>query len=184
MVWAILNPAVSAAVDEFSKSPSDRVAAILGSALVEESLLRSLELRFRQSSVKEVMFKPGGTLGDFFAKINLGYLLYMYERPAHSALLGIAGIRNVFAHQLSISRFDAEDAKLREGFERLSLHSQYKMYPAPFWDGDTEYSVEACNTRREIFVTNIKILLILLMRDMHVHVHHGNTPIPLPKLAP
>ena len=34
----------------------------------------------------------------------------MYEKPERAALIGIAEIRNVFAHKLTISSFEAKDS--------------------------------------------------------------------------
>lgn len=181
MTWAILNKDIQAGVYEFSESKSDRVSAIMGGAVVEEALLQALSLRLRESSVQELMFNPGRPLGDFFAKINLGYLLLMYETDTHSALIGIAEIRNAFAHQLTISSFDSDTKKIIDAFSRLKLHSKYKKYPAPFWGGDSDYLVEECKSKQDIFRINIKILLFLLMRDHYVHIPHSNVGVPLPK---
>jgi hypothetical protein len=181
MSWAFLNREMRLAVTEFTQLKSDRIAAVLGAAVVEQALLQALSTRLRDSSVQETMFKPGGAFGDFFAKINLGYLLHMYESPAQSAMHGLAQIRNVFAHQLAVSSFKADLKPLNEGFDRLKLHTRYKKYPAPFWDGDTDNPVGECKDRREVFITNIKLLLFLLMRDLYVHLPHSNVAVALPK---
>jgi len=185
--WAILNPDIMSGVKEFTESSSHRVCALVGGAVVEEALLQSLILRTRTSSIQELMFNPGRPLGDFFAKINLGYLLNMYEANEQSALVGIAEIRNLFAHRLTISSFDGVDEKIATSFTRLKLHEKYKSFPSPFWDGNIEYVIPECKTRREVFTTNVQVLLFLLMRDMRVHLAGTNVPArsgPARYLAP
>jgi hypothetical protein len=181
MVWALLNDDIRAGVAELTASDSDRVIALLGGAIVEEQLLQSIHLRLRHSSVQQIVFKPtGGPLGGFTPKIDLRYLLHMYEKAERKALIGIAEIRNVFAHKLTIASIEAEDNGLERGLEKLTLHSRYARYPAPFWQGDSDYEVEKPTSKRETLITNIKVLLVLLMRDMYLHQAYTNFPVPLP----
>jgi hypothetical protein len=180
MVWALLNEGIRAGVAELTASDSDRVIALLGGAIVEEQLLQSIHLRLRHSAVQQIVFKPTGALGGFTPKIDLGYLLHMYEKPERTALIGIAEIRNVFAHKLTIPSFETKDNGLDRGLEKLTLHLRYAKYPAPFWQGDSEYDVEKPTNKRETLITNIKILLVLLMRDMYLHQPYTNLPVPLP----
>ena len=88
-----------------------------------------------------MIFDPGRPLGDFSAKIHLGYLLLMYDNDEYSALRSIAEIRNVFAHRLNISSFEAKNEKLAASFGGLKLHEKHKMFLAPFWDGHIESAV-------------------------------------------
>ena len=46
----------------------------------------------------------------------------MYEKSERTALIGIAEIRNVFAHKLTIHSFDTKDNGLDRGLEKLTLH--------------------------------------------------------------
>jgi hypothetical protein len=121
MVWALLNDDLRAGVAELTASDSDRVIALLGGAIVEEQLLQSIHLRLRRSSVQQIIFKPTGSLGGFTPKIDLGYLLHMYEKPQRTAFIGIAEIRNVFAHKLTMSSFEAKDNGLEQGLEKQDI---------------------------------------------------------------
>jgi hypothetical protein len=142
MVWAMLNDDIRIGAKEITDSSSDRVVAIMGAALVEEALRQALSARLRKGSTQDKMLKPGGALGEFFAKINLGYLLLMYDTHTQSALIGIAEIRNLFAHKLNISSFDADTRSLIDGFGKLKLHTNYTQYPSPGWDGYLNTPVE------------------------------------------
>jgi hypothetical protein len=180
-MWAILNDQVATAVQEAMTSKSDRVLAVVGGAIVEEALLRALELRLRKSKVQEMLFKPTGALGGFANKIELGYLLHMYEKSVRSALIGVSEIRNVFAHQLQIDSLDQPVKRLTEGLNKLQLHTEYKWYPSPLWAGNSTYRVGRPSKCRTKFITNMKIILLLLMRDMRVHGHRNNIPMTLPQ---
>lgn len=109
MVWAIFNEPMFNAVGELTAAKSDRVVAIIGGAVVEEALLQAIELRMRKSSVTKLLFKPTGALGGFWIKIELGYILQMYDKELRRTLLGISEIRNLFAHQMVMARFSDKD---------------------------------------------------------------------------
>jgi hypothetical protein len=59
------------------------------------------------------MFGPGAALGDFGLKINLGYLCGFYSATGWKELDTIRRIRNEFAHNLEIDRFDIPMVKDR-----------------------------------------------------------------------
>ena len=187
MVWAVINEQIGKAIAEFADSPSDRVCAVVGSAIVEEGLLRALDARLRADDPSERTFFPkarffssSGAMGSFHAKIQLGYLLGMYDKAAVRALEGISGIRNQFAHRLSIVSFDADDKVLKDGLDNLKLHDIYKRYPHPLYDGDADVDVEAPAGMRERFIVNARILLVVFMRDHRLHLPYSNQFQPLP----
>jgi hypothetical protein len=177
MVWAVINEEIKDAVAEFADSPSDRVCAIVGVAMIEETLRRSLELRLRASGLVERLFSPNRATGTYAAKVDLGYLLGMYEKEVHGTLEKMGAIRNAFAHRLSIKSFD--HAALRDNWSTLTLHTAYKRYPHPFHAGES-IEVEPCTTKRECFIINARIIMVLLMRDMRLHSPNSNLPQPLP----
>ncbi len=175
MVWAILNDDIHAAVNEFIDSPSSRVVAVLGGGVVEEALLQSLALRLRQSSVQDTFFKPNGPMGGFASKIDLGYLLHMYDKTTRAALEGISEIRNIFAHRLRITSFEHEDTKLADAFnKKLRLHVGLMEFPHPFQQGGSGHRIKPPKSRRDIFLVNIQIVLALLMRDTRAHSPYSN----------
>jgi hypothetical protein len=190
MVWAALNKHTIAAVNELSASQSHRVVAVLGASLADEFVLRTLELRLRKKNkiqkgrkknkIQKRMIDPRRVLRGFVNRIDLAYLLYAIDEPLHVALEGIAQIRNVFAHQLAISSFDDPDEQLAEGFEMLKLHQGRAHYPSSFWIGDTTEPLGPVSTRREVFIVNLRIALLLLQRDMGSHLPYTNAGRPIP----
>ena len=92
------------------ETASDRAAAIVGAAFLEELLVELLRDFFvdDRSSDKSI-FKGYGFLSSFSSKIDLAYRLGLLSKSEHQRLHAIRSIRNEFAHNLSkISFFDPD----------------------------------------------------------------------------
>jgi hypothetical protein len=115
----------------------------------------------------------------------LGYVLQMYGKDEHAALMGISEIRNLFAHRLDMS-FAAEC--VQEPIGKLKLHTRRSHYPAPLWDGDTEIEIEPPKDDIAVFLVNLRIALALVTRDQLRHQPWSNEPTNLtfspPTLVP
>lgn len=177
MIWSVQNTEQIQAVGEIEHSRSDRVVGIVSSAMVEQRLEISLKHRLRSHEyTHKQLFKPSGPLGPFKNKIDLGFLLYMYEKSMWLALTGISQIRNKLAHRLD-QTFSNGDEEFNQAIKHLTLHTGVRFYPNPFLWCDTEERLRKPTTNRQIFVTNVKLALIVLMRDMLVHLPHSNQPV-------
>jgi hypothetical protein len=65
MVWAILNEDQNTALREIVKFQSDRIAAILGGAMLDDSLRQTLEHRLRHDKdMNKKLFRVTGPLGN------------------------------------------------------------------------------------------------------------------------
>jgi hypothetical protein len=142
---------------------------------LEDSLKNALVSRFRSTAghnvdMNERLFRVGGPLGFLVPKIQLGYQLYVFEKPYRNAMFGIAEIRNMFAHQLDLT-FLSEAPSLKEALNKLTLHEGRTYYPNPFTEEDhTETPiVEPTDTPRDKFIVNLKLCLLWLMGDSHRH---------------
>lgn len=185
MIWTVQNTEQIQAIGEIEHG-SDRVVAIVGGAMVEQRLEISLKSRLRPHDYTQgQLFKPSAALGPFKNKIDLGFLLYMYEKPVWLALTAISVIRNKFAHKLD-QTFRNGDDEFDTAMKHLALHEGVKFYPNPFIWSDTTERVRKPRTNRQIFLTNAKMALIYLMRDMQVHHPQSNQQVfPLePKEPP
>jgi hypothetical protein len=168
-------------------------STIVSGAMVEQRLEISLKYRLRPHEYAQTqLFKPTGPLGAFKNKIDLGFLLYMYERPMWLALTSISIIRNKFAHRLDQS-FSYGDEEFNSAMKHLVLHEGVIFYPNPFMWSDTKERVRKPRTNKQIFLTNAKLALVALMRDMLVHVPQSNEalvqmpreePTPVPPSIP
>jgi hypothetical protein len=174
MVWSVTSNDEESAILEILETNSPRIVAIVGSAILEQRLEQSLRLRLRRGDTVEKLFNPGrGALGTFVVKIDLGYVLRMYEKDEHTALTGIAEIRNLFAHRLGMS-FSEESVQKSIG--KLKLHTKRSHYPAPLWDSDTDIEIDPPKDDLALFLVNLRIALALLTRDRLRHQSWSNEP--------
>ncbi|MEH2521574.1 hypothetical protein V1279_007147 [Bradyrhizobium sp. AZCC 1610] len=172
MTWAIFNDAHLAAIGEILTTGSETLVAVLGGSLLEEAVERTLVERLRNDpKVIEDQFKPDMPLGAIGPQIELLYLLNAIDRPTRDTLKGIARIRNVFAHNLGAS-FASEDTLKYVG--KLAIHKGRTYYPNPRIGGDSKEVVEPIDSNRTLFLVNLKLALLDLMRDRVSHRLHSN----------
>jgi len=103
MTWLLPDPAQRPIVDEL-ESQTDRGAAIIGAALVEDLLRQALLSRMRVGTALEKrtasrLFGTMGPLSSFSAKIDLGVLLGLYPEEVRGDLHRVREVRNQFAHE-------------------------------------------------------------------------------------
>jgi len=183
MAWAIGNPQQNAALKELiDQQHSDRVVAVVGGAILEDALKNAMTLRFRSTAgqnadINEKLFRVGGPLGFLMPKIDLGYQLYMFDKPTRNAMYGIADIRNLFAHRLDMN-FESIERKMTEAANKLTLHQGRTHYPNPFTGEDHLETpiIEPTNTIRDKFLVNLKLCLLCLMGDTSHHILWSNIP--------
>lgn len=171
MVWAVLNQNVAAALDEIERTGSDRVVAIVGGAILDHVLWQALAYRMRGGTSSIDSLEKG--IRDFSARIHFAYLLYAFEKDERETLLALANIRNVFAHDL-FTTFDATHEGMARAFGKLTLHVGLTHYPNALFSGNTNIPIEPPTSRRELFMTNVRLLMIVLMRDLHSHQPYSN----------
>jgi hypothetical protein len=98
-----------AAVEEFHAG-SDRVAAIMGAALVEDSLIGAIDSCLKDASDRNALFyDQGAPFGTFKARILAGKALGLFKEKIAQDLDRIRDIRNQFAHALLSFNFDTPE---------------------------------------------------------------------------
>ncbi len=173
MVWAILNPEQNAALKEIVDTQSDRVAAILGGAMLDDSLRRALEHRLRpHDNINDKLFRVTGALGNTVPKIDLAFLLYMFEKPVRNTMYGIAEVRNCFAHNMSL-KLDDDYKRLNDAFSKMTAHVNREYYTLPNGVVSTDLPIEPTTSRRAHYVVSLKLCLIDLMADFNRHQPHS-----------
>ena len=92
---------------------SDRSAAIIGAAFVEDSLQCALESRMRldEQTFNALFNGPNSSLGSFSSKISLGFALGLYGPLLKKDLNWIREIRNEFAHSMKPITFEYQRMK-------------------------------------------------------------------------
>ena len=180
MVWALLNQDHAVATEEISLfEASDRVAAIIGGAMLDDALRKALEVRFRpkdgNTDMNDKLFRIGGPLGNAGPKVDLAYQLYMLDKDARNTMHRISEVRNFFAHNLRMS-FHSTSEKLSKSLDKLTLHKGKTKYPHPFTRKDSEYDIEPIRSAKDKFITNLKLCLIYLMMDRDIHLPYSCVP--------
>lgn len=107
VLWSHRSPEEKEAHKEIERS-SDRAAAILSAAFVEDRLSDALKARLHQDKkITEEMFRPSGPLGSFSSKIGLAFMIGMLSKETVTDLYIIKDVRNEFAHRLTTKDFES-----------------------------------------------------------------------------
>ena len=177
MTWAIFEETHLGAIREILNG-SDRVVAIVGGALLDDTLRRTLRERLRNhKDIENKLFKVGGALGNMVPKIDMLFMLQAIEKPVRDTLYGLADIRNLFAHNLNADL--KSGGKMAEAVAKLTLHVDREKWPHHWLNEDKNVKIDSMDlaTPRDIVITNLRICLILLMRDRVSHVTWSNVPL-------
>jgi hypothetical protein len=178
MAWAVFpGDEHERAVIELVTAGSERVAAIVGGALLEKALDQTLRERLLNlPELVDSLLRFDRPLGNMGPKIDLLRLLGAFDARTHKAMKGIARVRNFFAHRLDAS-FSSQDKDFTKAMGQLSLHQNRTHYPHHLFGSDSEIAIELISSERERFVVNLKLSLIALMRDRIGHVPYSNQPL-------
>jgi hypothetical protein len=171
-MWSTQNAQQEDAIKEIQGCAQfPRIMAVVGGALLEQRLTNALEARLRSSKkVIERLFKPTGPMGPFANKVHPAYLLHMYPSIIYEHILAMCDIRNKFAHTLHFGNFHIK--QLDDQFRKLTLHGRLKFYP--HLPGMKKVKIEHCENRSQIFIVNLKILLLYLMYNYEKHMPESN----------
>lgn len=132
----------------------DRSCAIMGGALVEESLEIAIRCRMLDpgETIANAWFKgPSAPFATFSAKIQLGLALAIYGPENHARLGAIKDIRNAFAHRF-----------LPLAFDHPALEGSLMKF-APFLKGSAETELKM------IYATGCAVQANTLMEDAIEH---------------
>ncbi len=77
----------------------DRGAALIMAGFLDAKLTDAIKACLRSDKdYLTKLFKPGGPIGAFGTKVDLGYLLKLYRKETRRDLEAVVTIRNRFAH--------------------------------------------------------------------------------------
>lgn len=177
MTWALFDHDVQTkAIVEMLDSNSERVLAVVGGALLDEHVNRTLSERLRDDHDRVGrLLGVYGALGNLGPKIDVLYLLYGIDHHTREALNGLTEVRNFFAHNLETS-FDSLDDRFLNGMGKLKLHNNRAHYPDIRSKGESVHKIESVKNKRGQFTVNLKIGLAMLMRDRLSHKKWSNAP--------
>lgn len=177
MAWAIFDESHSWAIKEIVDARSERVIAVVGGALLEEAVERTLRERLRNDpDAVKTLFAPDRPLGNVAPQIDMLYLLSAIDVDTRAALKGLAGVRNFFAHDIAAT-FDSSDKNFAQSLKRLALHNTRSHYPNPRSGVDSDIPIESVDSNKSRFIVNLKLGLLDLMRDRVSHRVYTNEPM-------
>jgi Putative transposase len=100
-------------------------------------------------------------------------LLGAFDDTARNAMKSIAHVRNMFAHHLDVS-FSSANRDFQRAMRRLTLHERRSHYPHHLYGSDSKYKIEPIKSDRDKFLVNLKLALLVLMRDRCSHEMYTN----------
>jgi hypothetical protein len=109
-------------------------------------------------------------------KIMMLFMLGAFEKSVRETLYGLAEIRNHFAHHLDAS-FESDAKAITDAFKKLTLHEGRTVWPHYYLKEDSRSTIDPTDTKRDIFIVNLRLCLIELMRDRVSHVPWSNEPL-------
>lgn len=174
MTWAYFGDEHLRAIGELITTPSHRIIAIVGGALLDDTLRRTLAERLRDDKkMRDKLLGVNRPIGNPGPKNDLLFMLEAYDRHVWKAIDGINTTRNFFAHHLDAS-FDATAEEFVTAMNKLKLHEYRKHYPHHLYDEDSTNKIESVRNNRIKFVVNLKLCLIALMHDRVSHETWSN----------
>ena len=179
MTWAIFSHEEQLqAIGEMLNASDARIIAVVGRALLDEHLRRTLAERLRDDSkVRDKLLSLNRPIGNAGPRNDLLYMLHAYDRKIWGTIDGIISVGNFFAHDLSAS-FGSTDNKFVSAMAKMKLHENQKYYPR-FRDlSDSENEIEKVKNNRIKLLVNLKFCLLMLMHDRVNHETWTNNPLP------
>jgi len=174
-VWAVLNDEHTQGIIELVNSNNDRIIAIIGGAMLEESLTQTVAERLRAGNTANKLLGDGA-LGTAGSKVDMLYLLRAIDKPHQQAMQSLLKVRNFFAHHVTTS-FNSTNGKFVAAMKDLKLHEGRRRYPHHYLNDESAASkIGKIRNNRDKFTVNLRLALIALMRDRLRHETNSNTP--------
>lgn len=176
MAWTIRNETDKAIILEISKQ-TDRGAALIATAYLEERLTDAIKARLvRDVKLENTLFKGSGPLASLSAKINMGFLLGIYEQDIRRFLHTVKDIRNAFAHRPEPMNFKTQKIKDLCCNVDISLQTELHFAAPDGTISDINFDIKSDGTPRTAFFNMTMYLLLIL--DMEINIAPPRGPAP------
>ncbi len=183
MAWTIQGEADKAIILEISKQ-TDRGAALIATAYLEGRLSGAIKARLvRDATIESRFFKGQGPLASLSAKIDMGYLLGVYEQDVRRFLRTVKDIRNAFAHRPEPMDFKSQ--KIKDLCSNIDISVKLGLHvTAPGGDTyDIDFDIKSDGTPRTAFFNMTMYLLLILDMEINIAPRRGPAPPLLQSLA-
>src|SRR5262245_5515962 len=98
MTWVTNSDTDKPILEEIERQ-TDRAAALIAVAYLEERLVAAIKARMvRNVDIEQRVFMSSGPLGTLSAKIDIGFLLGIFDLRVSEMFHTVRKIRNEFAH--------------------------------------------------------------------------------------
>lgn len=156
---------------------SDRGAAIVGAALLEDALVTKLKnsMSLEQMSQKQVkdVFDLNGPLSNFSAKISIAFAFGLIDKKTFDDLQIVRKLRNKFAHSSTELSFDDEEVKsqINNMFTFRFAKAQFSRRFTPNQDG----AVDEWKMRADGYIRLNKAAFSIAVRNLSTRIVHSST---------
>ncbi|MDR3423946.1 MAG: hypothetical protein P4M13_02550, partial [Alphaproteobacteria bacterium] len=139
---------------------SDQNAAIVLASVVDRYLELAIveKLERNDDETRAQLTATGGALDGFFAKINLGYAMGLFNVKRRNDLESIRRIRNCFAHSPKVITFDTP--QINKECSAIALGRSLR----PNYSNRDRY-VYACNRITKILISGVALKMIKAIRE-------------------
>lgn len=159
MTWLKASEDDDAILAEIN-SQTDRAAALIAAAYLEERLLGALKARLtRNQEAENALFGRGRPLSSFSSRIDLGLVIGVYGEVPRRLLHTIREVRNEFAHQAQPRDFNFQ--RIKDLSRNLECKFHFTLHNTET-DKTYDFKIDPDGTPRGAFMSAIKYLLILL----------------------
>jgi DNA-binding MltR family transcriptional regulator len=183
MAWVIASEADKPILDEI-KNQTDRGAALIATAYLEERLLAAIKARIvRDESLENELFRGSGPLAAFSVKIDFGFMLGIFDASVHKMLHTIRKIRNEFAHKPEPRDFNSQ--RIGDLCKNISIVNEITIKHQTTGE-IVQFRLEPDGTPKTAFMNAIKYLLLVAEAETKNRpLRVPAAPIvPSPRLAP
>lgn len=170
MAWVTRTPDDDAIIEEIINQ-SDRGAALIATAYLEERLLDAIKARTHRHDVEGWFYKGAGPCASFTAKIALGFLLGIYDEEIRRMFITVKDIRNEFAHKPEPRDFNSQ--KIRDLCKNINLNVAMEL---KINEQTYEFTLTPDQTPKTAFLNAIKWLLFIT--DMETKQRPLRRPAP------
>lgn len=170
MTWLLSSDNQRKALEEIEQTQSDRATAIVAASFLETDLRNAIEARLlKDENLINKLLKPTGPLGPFQTKAELAYLMGIYDAGIRDDIIEIAGIRNMFAHNVKPLKFNSKEIGNRCKTLRIVKRDPYPEIPGKGLPDELRSPprIDSSAPPRERFILAIKLIAIALWAASH-----------------
>jgi hypothetical protein len=170
MSWLVEDNSYGEVIAEIERQ-SDRAASLIAASLLEDRLLKLIKSTLvGHKTIEDKMFKGSGPVASFSAKIDLAFVMGLFDDDVHKRMHTIREIRNEFAHNVRPLHFASQRPKalcanLTPSAKVIALAK------APILAGNPVLKVALVPTDipREQFMNAVKLYLLVFRAQILKH---------------